>query len=53
MDNLWLSRDDSDAVGSALLPKLEKTRKAVTDIMYEVCARVQTSREIDPRPSVH
>lgn len=37
-DNLWLSSDDAAALSSALLPKLEKTQKAVKDILYEVSA---------------
>jgi len=36
-DNLWLGRDEADAVGGALLPKLERTRRTVADLMFEVC----------------
>lgn len=35
-ENLWLGRDEAEAVGSALLPKLEKTAKEVETLLFEV-----------------
>jgi len=35
-DNLWLGRDEAEAVSSALLPKLEKTAKEVETLLFEV-----------------
>ncbi|PRW56633.1 ATPase associated with various cellular activities AAA_5 isoform A [Chlorella sorokiniana] len=34
--NLWLGQDEAQAVASALLPKLEKSRKEVEDLLFEV-----------------
>ncbi|PSC72582.1 ATPase associated with various cellular activities AAA_5 [Micractinium conductrix] len=36
LGNLWLGQDEAQAVASALLPKLEKTRKEVGDLLFEV-----------------
>ncbi|KAI7840670.1 hypothetical protein COHA_005592 [Chlorella ohadii] len=36
MGNLWLGQEEAQAVASALLPKLEKSRKEVEDLLFEV-----------------
>lgn len=36
LGNLWLGQDEAQAVASALLPKLEKTRKEVEELLFEV-----------------
>lgn len=35
-DNLWLGADESAAVASALLPKLEKTKQEIGQLLFEV-----------------
>lgn len=35
-DNLWLGEDESQAVASALVPKLEKTRQDISMLLAEV-----------------
>lgn len=36
LGNLWLGAEEAQAVASALLPKLEKTRKEVEELLFEV-----------------
>lgn len=36
--NLWLGPDEATAAAQALQPKLEKTRKEVQDLLFEVVA---------------
>lgn len=41
-DNLWLAGGEGEAVATALVPKLNKTRAAVEQLLFEVpapCAR--------------
>lgn len=35
-DNLWLGADESQAVASALVPKLEKTKQEIGQLLFEV-----------------
>ncbi|KAL4443602.1 hypothetical protein ABPG75_011339 [Micractinium tetrahymenae] len=49
LGNLWLGRDEAEAVASALLPKLEKTRKEVEDLLFEVVTlEVAVRRDVQP-----
>eukprot|EP00878_Enallax_costatus_P021318 GHUV01022564.1.p2 GENE.GHUV01022564.1~~GHUV01022564.1.p2 ORF type:complete len:102 (-),score=23.25 GHUV01022564.1:1383-1688(-) len=36
LDNLWLGSEESQAVASALVPKLQKTKVAVEQLLFEV-----------------
>ena len=36
LDNLWLGGEESQAVASALVPKLQKTKTAVEQLLFEV-----------------
>jgi hypothetical protein len=36
LDNLWLGREEGEAVAAALVPKLQKTKVAVEQLLFEV-----------------
>lgn len=36
LDNLWLGQEEGEAVASALIPKLQKTKVAVEQLLFEV-----------------
>lgn len=36
LNNLWLGADEGEAVASALVPKLQKTKVAVEQLLFEV-----------------
>ncbi len=36
LDNLWLGGEEGEAVASALVPKLQKTKAAVQQLLFEV-----------------
>ncbi|KAF6260517.1 AAA domain-containing protein [Scenedesmus sp. NREL 46B-D3] len=36
LDNLWLGREEGEAVAAALVPKLQKTQVAVEQLLFEV-----------------
>lgn len=36
LDNLWLGREEGDAIAAALGPKLQKTKGAVEKLLYDV-----------------
>lgn len=36
LDNLWLGAEEGQAVASALVPKLQKTKVAVEQLLFEV-----------------
>lgn len=43
LDNLWLGQEEGEAVASALIPKLQKTKVAVEQLLFEV-ATLEVSR---------
>lgn len=36
LDNLWLGREEGEAIAAALGPKLQKTKGAVEQLLFEV-----------------
>lgn len=36
LDNLWLGQEESEAIATALQPKLSKTRAAVESLLHDV-----------------
>lgn len=36
LDNLWLGAEEGQAIASALVPKLQKTKVAVEQLLFEV-----------------
>jgi MoxR-like ATPase len=45
LDNLWLGREEGGAVASALVPKLQKTKAAVEQLLFEVATLEVRARE--------
>jgi hypothetical protein len=36
LDNLWLGQEEGEAIAAALVPKLQKTKVAVEQLLFEV-----------------
>lgn len=46
LDNLWLGEEEGEAIAAALGPKLQKTKGAVEQLLFEVATLEVTLRPL-------